>query len=67
PHRRRTDSCRPEDSARAVLSRARATTEDDPSLWTLYYEANARLLMGEEDAAIALLARFLDANPDRRV
>lgn len=55
------------DSARAVLSRARAATEDDPGLWTLYYEANTRLLMGEKQATIELLARFLEVKPDRRV
>ncbi len=54
------------DSAKAVLERARAATEDDPGLWTLYYEANTRILLDERDVALSLLARFLESNPDRK-
>ncbi len=54
------------DSAKAVLERGRAATQDDPGLWTLYYEANTRILLDERDVALSLLARFLESNPDRK-
>jgi serine/threonine-protein kinase len=54
-----------DDSARAVIRRARATApEEDP--WIDYYAANARLQLGETEEAIRLLARFLDAVPARK-
>jgi predicted Zn-dependent protease len=54
-----------DDSARAVIRRARATApEEDP--WIDYYAANARLQLDETEEAIGLLARFLDAVPARK-
>jgi len=51
------------DSARAVIGRARAADSwDDPELD--YQEANARLILGEVDEALRLLAEFLDAEPE---
>ncbi len=54
------------DSGRTVLGRAREASTEDPGLWTLYYEANAQLLLGDKEQALALLRRFLQANPDRK-
>lgn len=53
------------DSARAVLRRARRgspTLDDEPIL--AYDEAHTRLLLGEEDRALELLRRFLEAHPE---
>ncbi len=46
-----------EDSARAVISWTRDSGLEDP--WAAYYEANARLLLGERDATLRLLEEFL--------
>jgi len=50
------------DSARAVISRA----SDSTDATALAYEANARLLLGEPEEAIRLLARYLELLPQRR-
>jgi TolB-like protein len=50
------------DSARAVISRA----SDPADATALNYEANARLLLGDRDEAIRLLARYLEMLPQRR-
>ena len=52
------------DSARSVIGRAREETTDDP--WVHYYEAKARLNLGEQQEAIQLLAQLLDAIPGFR-
>jgi len=52
------------DSARAVIRRVREARPDDP--WVAYYEANARIRLGEEAEAITLLERFLTELPHRR-
>jgi len=52
------------DSARAVIADVRAAGSEDP--WLDYYEANARIQLGEPDRAIALLRSFLDPLPGRR-
>ncbi len=53
------------DSARAVIERARAGLEaDDP--WTGYYEANARLQLGESAEALRLLGVLLEAEPGQK-
>lgn len=50
------------DSARAVLERAlEEAPGNDPDLW--YYEAAARLRLGDRDEAIRLLERYLRARP----
>ncbi len=53
------------DSARAVIAQARAA-ELKPDKWNDYLEANVRLQLGEPEAAISLLGRFLDASPAQR-
>ncbi len=58
-----------EDSARSVLRRARDQAEsfDEPYRnYAAYYEANARLLLGDTAQALDLLERRLQANPDRK-
>jgi DNA-binding SARP family transcriptional activator/TolB-like protein len=53
------------DSARAVIERARASlVGNDPE--TDYYEANARLQVGEMERALELLAVYLEAVPGER-
>ena len=54
------------DSARAVLRRARESIPERARAFGWYYEANVRLHLGERDSALALLGRYLDANPDDR-
>jgi eukaryotic-like serine/threonine-protein kinase len=49
------------DSAEAVIRRARAAAPDDPEMD--FYEAEARMLLGDGDAALRLLARDVRANP----
>jgi serine/threonine-protein kinase len=49
------------DSADAVIRRARAAAPDDPEMD--FYEAEARMLLGDGDAALRLLARDIRANP----
>lgn len=54
------------DSARAVLSRARArvTPKLDPRDHLLGVEAYIRTLLGDEDRAIELLSRYVSAHPE---
>jgi serine/threonine-protein kinase len=49
------------DSAEAVIRRARAAAPDDPEMD--FYEAEARMLLGDGDSALRLLARDVHANP----
>jgi TolB-like protein/tetratricopeptide (TPR) repeat protein len=51
------------DSARHVLARARADREVDPGQEILSIEAFARTILGDRDDAIALLQRYIAANP----
>ena len=51
------------DSARHVLERARPERGADPSQETLSIEAFARTILGDRDEAIALLKRYVAANP----
>jgi len=51
------------DSARHVLERARPDRSVDPSQETLSIEAFARTILGDRDEAIALLKRYVAANP----
>ena len=51
------------DSARAVMERARLTPDVDPDLEILGYEAAVRSVTGDHQEAIALLGRYLTANP----
>jgi serine/threonine-protein kinase len=53
------------DSARAVVSRARAdvTSEVDPDRFLLGVEAYVRTLLGEPDQAVDLLSRYVTAHP----
>jgi TolB-like protein len=55
------------DSARAVLTRARAkvTVEIDPAYDLLWFEAAMRLQLKEQDLAFDLLRRAILANPDQ--
>jgi tetratricopeptide (TPR) repeat protein len=53
------------DSALAVVARARAAAPQ-PDVRLDYREANVRLQLGEREEAIRLLARYLDARPDRK-
>ncbi len=52
------------DSADRVLVRARADREVDPSQELVGYEAIMRTQMGQADAAIDLLRRYVALNPD---
>lgn len=52
------------DSARSVVRAVRDAGSDDP--WLDYYEANARIQLGEPDRAVALLREYLSALPSRR-
>ena len=51
------------DSARHVLRRARADRDVDPGQEILSIEAFARTILGDRDDAIALLQRYIAANP----
>jgi serine/threonine-protein kinase len=51
------------DSARHVLHRARADRGVDPGQEILSIEAFARTILGDRDDAIALLQRYIAANP----
>jgi hypothetical protein len=51
------------DSARHVLLRARADRDVDATQEILSIEAFARTILGERDEAIALLQRYIAANP----
>jgi hypothetical protein len=54
------------DSARAVISSARAGSAIDPSKDLYHDEAFAQLLAGDRVASLAALKTFLTANPDWR-
>ncbi|HEY6852748.1 MAG TPA: hypothetical protein VI139_00770, partial [Gemmatimonadales bacterium] len=55
------------DSARAVIRRTRAAVTDPAAQSTLDYdEAYVRLLLGERDAALQLLAKGLRSRPENR-
>jgi TolB-like protein len=49
------------DSAEAVIRRARAAAPEDPEMD--FHEAEARVLLGDQEAALRLLARDLAGNP----
>jgi tetratricopeptide (TPR) repeat protein len=49
------------DSARAVLLRARAGADVDPQLELPYFEAYARIVLGDSDQVIALLRKMVAA------
>ncbi|HEY8468134.1 MAG TPA: BTAD domain-containing putative transcriptional regulator [Longimicrobiales bacterium] len=49
------------DSAEAVVRRAAARREADPEL--LHLEAGTRLLLGQRDSAVSLLARYAEIDP----
>jgi serine/threonine-protein kinase len=51
------------DSADHMLIRARATPDIDPTMDLAGYEAIVRTMMGQREAAIALLKRYVAANP----
>jgi TolB-like protein len=53
------------DSARSVIRWAHEAVTDDP--FVLYYEAKARLNLGERDEALRLLERFVEARPGFRL
>jgi adenylate cyclase len=52
------------DSARAVIRRTRENTPE--SAWGDYYEANARVQLGDTARAIELLGRYLETYPSQR-
>lgn len=54
------------DSARAVLHRSMGAVPERARPFAWYYEANVRLHLGQRERALALLRRYLDANPDQR-
>ena len=54
------------DSARAVAVRARADATVDPTRDLAQVEAAARLIMGDKDEALRLLATYVAANPQSR-
>ena len=49
------------DSADAVIRRARTAASSDPELD--FYEAEARMVLGDSEAALRLLERYLKTNP----
>jgi TolB-like protein len=55
------------DSAKRVLSRARATPETDPRREIVSLEAFVQLLLGDRDEALRLLKVYLTANPGHRM
>jgi tetratricopeptide (TPR) repeat protein len=52
------------DSARAVIARSRGTPEIDPEHDLVAFEAFVETLLGDRDAAIRLLQRYVAANPE---
>jgi len=54
------------DSARAVIDRVRADTEGSTDPFLDYYEAEARMQLGEPEEAIRLLGLYLQASPNSR-
>lgn len=55
-----------DDSARAVLARARADAPPEALEFLPQEEAHAWLLMGDSDAALDALTSYLDTQPDER-
>ncbi len=54
------------DSARTVMRRAKAGVSDSVASQMAAEEAAVRLLLGERDAALQLLSRYLKVNPQAR-
>jgi thioredoxin-like negative regulator of GroEL len=54
------------DSAKRVAERARADATIDPTRDLAFYEAAARVIMGDRDEAFRLLATYMAANPQSR-
>jgi serine/threonine-protein kinase len=54
------------DSARHVAERARADGTIDPTRDLAYFEAAARMIMGDKDEAMRLLTTYVAANPQSR-
>ncbi|MGZ3572410.1 MAG: protein kinase domain-containing protein [Gemmatimonadaceae bacterium] len=54
------------DSARHVLVRARATPEQDPERELEGYEAVMRVILGDQDEAVRLIADYLTVHPEHR-
>jgi serine/threonine-protein kinase len=54
------------DSSRRVLLRARATPEQDPERELEGYEAVMRVILGDQDEAIRLIADYLTVHPSHR-
>jgi len=54
------------DSARHLLVRARATPEEDPTRDLEGTEAVIRVILGDQDEAVRLIADYLTANPGHR-
>jgi len=54
------------DSARHVLVRARAKPEEDPTRDLEGYEAVMRVVLGDQDEAVRLIADYLAVNPQHR-
>jgi TolB-like protein len=54
------------DSARHVLVRARATPQEDPERELEGFEAVMRVMLGDQDEAVRLIADYLAANPAHR-
>jgi eukaryotic-like serine/threonine-protein kinase len=55
-----------EDSARAVIERARASSKEDPNLELPYLEARAYLLLGDRDRALQSLKAYFAGDPRRK-
>jgi len=54
------------DSAKRVAERARADATIDPTRDLAYFEAAARMIMGDKDEAMRLLTTYVAANPQSR-
>jgi serine/threonine-protein kinase len=54
------------DSARHVLVHARATPQEDPERELEGYEAVMRVILGDQDEAVRLIADYLTVNPGHR-
>ena len=54
------------DSARRVAERARGDATLDPTRDLAFFEAIARLIMGDKDEALRLLTTYIAANPQNR-
>ena len=52
------------DSARSVLTDARAGRDVDPNVVLPRYEAYMRVLLGDHDEAVELLGRWVAAHPE---